>query len=240
MRSTWLVVALLALVSCKTSSPRRQTYWGPPQGQFVPQQAPPPSYQMPFAVPAGAGTAPGPAFSAAVPSAPAPAATPEADKCLAAGAVLADCTTALEKLGAAEASGDKTLAVYKKACELKGKLLGCGAFKSTAVDQEKDKPTLALLAQCESGNWEMCEDVKTKSAPLQAWLSTLKTNGCKKGQMALCKNYRECKAPTQWGCIGADQKLCGCLPKCAGTVTGKAKKRTWPDGSTRGEFTCSN
>jgi hypothetical protein len=81
--------------------------------------------------------------------------------------------------------------------------------------------------------------VKTKSAPLQAWLSTLKTNGCKKGETALCKNYRECKAPTQWGCVGADQKLCGCLPKCAGTITGTPKGRTWPDGSNRGAFTCT-
>ena len=237
MRATWLVVAL-ALVACKTSSPRRQTQWGPPQGQFVPRQAPP-NYQMPFAVPPGLGTAPGPAASAAVPGPATPAATPEADKCLAAGAGLPGRTGALEKVGASDAGRDKTLAVYKRACELKGKLLGCGAFKSTAVDPEKDKPTLDLLARCETGDWESCEDVKTKSAPLQAWLSTLKTNGCKKGETALCKNYRECKAPKQWGCIGADQKLCGCLPKCGGTVTGTAKKRTWPDGSTRGDFTCS-
>lgn len=195
---------------------------------------------MPFAVPAAPGTAPGPAFSAAVP-APPPASVAEADKCVGADGALPDCTAALEKLGASPtATGDKTLAVYKKACELKGKLLGCGAFKSTAVDQEKDKPTLELLTLCDAGRWEACEDVKTKSAPLQAWLATLKTNGCKKGETALCKNYRECKTPSQWGCVGADQKLCGCLPKCSGTVTGTPKTRTWPDGTTRGNFTCAN
>ncbi len=241
----WLAVPAL-LVACSKPKPRPQPYWGQqqhqPYGQYGQQQQPRPTYQMPFAVPAGPGTAPGPAFSSAVPSANPPVvdANPDADKCIAATGVLADCTAALDKAGkSAAAPASKTLDVYKRACELKGKLLGCGAFKSTAVDQDKDRPTLELLASCEIGKWEACEDVKTKSAPLQAWLSTLKTNGCKKGETALCKNYRECKAPAQWGCIGADDKLCGCLPKCAGTVGGTATGRTWPDGSKRGKFTCS-
>jgi hypothetical protein len=244
MRSALWLALPLALVACEKSTPRRQAYWGPqymqqPQYGQRPVQ---PSYQMPFAVPAGQGTAPGPASSAVVPGQPAPTAdaNPDADKCIGQGGVLADCTAALEKIGKSPtAPASKALDVYKRACELKGKLLGCGAFKSTAVDKEKDRPTLELLAVCEAGRWESCEDVKTKAAPLQAWLSTLKTNGCKKGETALCKNYKECKAPAQWGCIGADQKLCGCLPKCAGTVTGTPKGRTWPDGSARGNFTCS-
>ncbi len=240
MRPALAFSLLLLLPSCETRS-RRQPTWGTPyQPQYVVQN-PPPSYAMPFAVPAGAGTAPGPAASSLIPGTPAPSTaggSPERAKCLGEGGAAADCVAALGKLGPSPAAGDG-LAIYKRACELKAKqLLGCGAFKSTAVSLERDATTLDLLAQCEGGTSEACEDVKTKSAPLQAWLTTLKTGLCKKGETAHCANYRECKAPARWGCTETGQKLCGCLPKCAAAVTGTPKARTWPDGSTRGAFTC--
>jgi hypothetical protein len=199
----------------------------------------PPSYAMPFYVPASSASAPAAASGAPLgPTAIEPL-PPEHEKCLGQDGTKADCKAALDRVGQSAAHADKVLAVYERGCALKLPLLGCGAFKSTAVT-DADRPMIALLAQCEAGRSEPCEDVKTKSAPLQAWLTTLKRDWCKKGETALCANYKECKAPTQWGCHDAQgTKVCGCVPRCKdGTVMASAKSRTWPDGSTRGAFVC--
>ena len=184
---------------------------------------------------------------------------PEHDACLADAGTQADCRAALEKLGHTATHRDRIHDIYKRACDKKAKLLGCGAFKSTAIT-EADRPSMDQLMVCEAGQPEVCEDVKTRSAPLMAWLSTLKTDGCKKGDTALCANYKECKKGAQWSCVAptgavpvtpsapgspapapaADAQVCGCVPKCpAGQPIAIATGRTWPDNSKRGAFTCS-
>lgn len=203
----------------------------------------PKSYTMPWAIaiPPAARVIPAPAptptpISEAVP--------PEQAQCLSDAGTAADCKTALEKLATSTTHRDMVRDVYKKACDKKAKLLGCGAFKSTAIT-DADKPTMDLLMVCEGGTSEACEDVKTKSAPLMAWHSTLKTEGCKKGNTALCANFKECKKASPWACTAvtggpADQQVCGCVPKCAnGAPIAKATDRSWADGSKRGSFSCA-
>jgi hypothetical protein len=189
----------------------------------------------------GTGFVPGPAATAPT------GLSPARDKCMSDTGAGVDCQEALGQLAKTQAP---LYDVYKKACGLKVKLQGCGVFKSTAVG-EGDRAQVEALMRCESGQWESCEDVSTKSAPLQAWLATLKTEGCKKGQSALCKNYKECRGKTEWGCKPAGatptggappKEVCGCVPKqCGGplTVTPSPTAKTWPDGSQRGSFACA-
>jgi hypothetical protein len=200
---------------------------------------------------------PVPAVPSAAPAAPAsgaakPAPAPSAERarCLSDGGTADDCEAALRAAavswdvtpGAAHPKGE-VYEVYRRACERKAKLQGCGVFKSRAVG-EADQPTVELLMICESGRPEACEDVATRSAPLQAWLSTLKAEHCRKGHSALCKSHRECRGAAQWGCRPATQPagagdVCGCVPRrCEGAMTVTASPRKWPDGSARGVFTC--
>lgn len=237
----------LSLTACGPSRPRRT--WSQPT--YAQAQPTPPSYAMPWAVPV-------PAAPAAMPPA-APATGPawpswsaQRDKCLADAGTRDDCQAALRGAadawdpapGAARQGGD-VHAVYRKACEKKAKLQGCGVFKSSAVT-EADRPTVELLMVCEAGRGEACEDVKTKAAPLVAWHGTLKAEHCKKGHSALCKSHKECKGGTQWTCRAATQPagagdVCGCAPRtCEGTMTIARSMRAWPDGSPRGVFTCSS
>lgn len=199
-----------------------------------------PGYGQPGAAtpsPAGSAPAPGaqPTFVAANP--------PEYDRCMAEDGKAAECKAALEKF--AQSEPPRPLRdTYKRACDRKTKLMGCGVFKSTAVT-EADHPTLELLMACELGRPESCEGVKTSSAPLQAWHQTLKASWCKKGESALCANYKQCKQPAKWECESAPgmpadaPKPCGCKPKCEGTMTMAVTGKTWPDGSPRAKFACS-
>jgi len=174
--------------------------------------------------------------------------TPAREKCLSDTGNGLDCR---EALGQMAKTGTPLYDVYKRGCERKAKLLGCGVFKSTAVT-DGDRPQVELLMKCEAGVSEGCEDVSTKAAPLQAWLSTLKADGCKKGQSALCKNFKECRGKTEWSCKPsgatptqggvAPKEVCGCVPRSCGgplTVTPSPSARTWPDGTARGAFACA-
>jgi hypothetical protein len=206
--------------------------------------APPPGYGgQPFAPTASvAPTAPAPSATAAPTTSTTPVVvlSETKQKCLGEGGTDDDCWAAVKEL-AASPTGSETDAVglYEKACAKKAKLLGCGAFKSQAVT-DSDRPTIGLLALCEAGRWEACEDVNTKAPPLKAWLITLKESGCKKGASALCKSYKTCKAKSDWGCkpAGSAGDVCGCVPQCSGTLSVTAGTRTWPDGSKRGVFVC--
>ena len=240
MRSSFCFsVVGLSLIGCGSEPPPPPQYWAPPP----PVQRPaPPSYGMPWAVPIppAARALPAPVTTAA----PVADALPrEHDACLSEAGTANECKAALEKLAMSPTHQDRVHDIYKRACEKKAKLLGCGVFKSTAVT-EADKPAMVLLMACEGGRGEACEDVKTKTAPLVAWLSTLKTDGCKKGNTALCANYRACKKSAPWGCeaIGPEAtQVCGCMPQCSsGKPVAIVTGRTWPDGSKRAVFTCSS
>jgi hypothetical protein len=199
-----------------------------------------PQYGMPFMIPVPNVPAAAPAPVAVAPAGP----IAEVDKCLSDAGAAADCEAALGQIAASGQPGGalRIWDVYKKGCAKKAKLLSCAVFKSTAVT-EADRPAVELLMTCEAGRPEACEDVSTKSAPLQAWLTTLKTEGCKKGHSALCKSYKECKGATQFGCRPttppSGKDVCGCVPRsCEGTMSVLAASRTWPDGSARGVFRC--
>jgi hypothetical protein len=243
-RTILLSVLGLAIAACSSEAPQPQhPYWAP-QPQPQPQAAPK-NYSMPWAIPIPPVLLQPASATPSASATPPPAAAPaEIATCLADAGTAADCKTALDKIGQTGAGKDKVRDVYQKACTKKAKLLGCGAFKSTAIG-EGDKPAMDLLMLCEAGQSEACEDVKTKTAPLMAWLSTLKTDGCKRGAMALCASFKECKKSTPWGCQAvsggpADAQVCGCVPKCdKGVVATKASDRPWPDGSKRGAFTCA-
>lgn len=219
--------------------PTRMPY-PPPQGypgayNPPPQQMPPP--RMPPPQPPPQVQPPPPAAS-----------NPELDallgKCNSEAGKAADCKAALEKLSQTPQQPGKIYDTYKRACDKKTPLQGCGAFKSTAVT-DADKPAMESLMACENGNWAACEDVQTKSPPLKAWHSTLKTEGCKKGEQALCKNYKECKIPAVWGCeeaagaVAGTPKVCGCVPKCSNGMTVIAIGKSWADGTPRGKFSCN-
>ena len=217
--------------------PGRLPYPYPAPGPY-PQQQSPGSFLLPSATPV-----PAPSASAAAPPPPTVVTTLSQEKqnCLGENGSDEDCTAALKQLADGNASGSENEAVlvYEKACAKKAKLLGCGAFKSQAVTAE-DRPTIGLLGLCEFGRYEACEDVATKAPPLKAWLINLKESGCKKGATALCKNYKACKAKTDWGCkpAGSGSEVCGCVPQCSGTLSVTAGTRSWPDGSKRGVFAC--
>jgi len=175
-------------------------------------------------------------------------APPEVDVCLGSEGKKNDCKVALER-SAALGSVDnlKYAMLYKRGCDLGVQLLGCGAFKSKAVT-ETDNETMVALMRCELGASERCEGLSTKSAPLKAWLTTLRADWCKKGENALCKSHKECKLPSHWSCestgapAAAGQetpKACGCVPRCQGGVAVAATGKTWPDGSQRAKFTCN-
>ncbi len=263
MRSPSLLLAFagltLALAACESSSrpPPQQPWGGPqhPQGMGPHGMGPhgtPPTYAMPWMV----GLPPGAAAPAPAPAIAQPASTGAADqdRCLSDAGTAADCESALRAIAAASPAAGPAVPgrvhdVYRRACEKKAKLLSCAVFKSTAVT-DADKPQVELLMLCEGGRSEACEDVATKAAPLQAWLSTLKGEHCKKGHQALCKNHRQCKGPTQWGCRpGASggaapgapaAEVCGCVPRqCGGPLTVTPLARTWPDGTQRGQFSCA-
>jgi hypothetical protein len=199
---------------------------------------------MPWMVPVPQGVAP-----VAAPTA-APAVAPrrsEEDRCLSEAGTAADCEAALGAIAQASpaqgpANPGRVYDVYRKACDKKAKLLGCAVFKSTAVTAG-DKPQVELLMLCEGGRSEACEDVSTKSAPLIAWLTTLKAEHCKKGEQALCKSYRACKGASEWGCrpsAASPIEVCGCVPRqCGGPLTATPRARTWADGTARGEFRCA-
>lgn len=172
---------------------------------------------------------------------------PEVDRCSSEAGTREDCRNALEKLAARP--GPLPVAnvrdTYKRGCEKKAPFLGCGIFKSTAVS-ESDNPVIELLMACEHGRTTACEGLTTKPAPLQAWLSTLKTTWCSKGETALCKDFKDCKIGN-WACEvptsspqeQAKMRVCGCSPKkCSGTVNVTETGLTWPDGSLRGKFSC--
>lgn len=247
MRSPSLLLTFagltLALAACESSSRPPPRHWGA-HGQPDPGPPAPPTYVMPWMV-----GVPPTAASAAAPPALAPQAPPAtgADRCLAESGTAADCVAALQAIAAASPPAGPHVAgqvhdVYRRACAKKAKLLSCAVFKSTAVT-EADKPQVELLMLCEGGRTEACEDVSTKAAPLQAWLATLKAEHCKKGHQALCKNHRECKGATQWGCrpaAGVPGEVCGCVPRqCGGPLTVTPLARTWSDGSRRGQFSCA-
>lgn len=204
--------------------------YGPPPG--TPQ--PPATVAPPVPVPTAAPTATAAPSAFAGPS-------EEQQKCLSDAGSADDCLAALKKMVATGASPNDAANVYEKACSRKAKVLGCGSFKSTAVT-EADRPTIGLLALCEFGAYESCEDVQTKSTPLKAWLTTNKENGCKKNATALCKIYKECKAKTDWGCkpvtSSPSDQVCGCVPQCKGNLKVTAGSRSWADGSKRGNFVC--
>lgn len=199
----------------------------------------PANYAMPFAVGAPP-LAPAAETASPLPVAP-PANSAEITKCLAEGATANDCKAALDAIAKDPAQYPRVGEAYKRGCTLKSKvLLGCGAFKSTVLG-ESDRPAMDLLMLCEAGVFEACEDVKTKAAPLLAWHSTLKTEGCKKGHTALCKSFKECKKKTLWTCgpvTGGTGEACGCQPKCDGDLVIGALPRTWSDGKTRASYTC--
>jgi hypothetical protein len=192
---------------------------------------------------AGAPTgAPVPTATAAPSTSPTPVVvlSETKQKCLGENGTEDDCWSAVKELAASPTGSENdAVGLYEKACSKKAKLLGCGAFKSQAVT-DADRPTIGLLALCEAGRWEACEDVNTKAPPLKAWLINLKETGCKKGASALCKSYKSCKAKSDWGCkpAGAAGDVCGCVPQCKGTLSVTARTRTWPDGSKRGVFVC--
>ena len=210
--------------------------YGPPPGQVggqpqtypPPQQMPPPQQPPPQIV-----TQP-----------PPPAISPELEKCNAPTGKAADCKAALEQLAKSPQPPMRVYETYKRGCELKAKLQGCGAFKSTAIT-EADNGTMEALMSCENGRPEACEDVNTKSPPLKAWHTTLKAEWCKKGESIHCKIYKECKAPAVWGCeepIGASPgtaKVCGCVPKCANGMSVFSTGKSWPDSTPRGKFNCA-
>ena len=231
------------------------------QGQVYPQPGQPWPTRMPPPYPPGAGYPPGaygppPQQVAPPPQMPPPqqppqmmppppaASIPELDKCNSETGKAADCKAALEKLAQSPQPPGKIYDTYKRACAKKTPLQGCGAFKSTAVT-DADKPAMEALMACENGRWEACEDVQTKSPPLKAWHSTLKTEGCKKGEQALCKNYKECKIPAVWGCeeaagaVAGTPKVCGCVPKCSNGMTVIATGKSWADSTPRGKFSCN-
>jgi hypothetical protein len=237
-----LTLSLVATLPACGSSRPRNTYVPHPYAQA---QQGAPNYAMPFAVPV-----PHMPASAAGGGAAAPASTAERDRCMAETGTAADCEAALRASAQAwnptpgAATRDPAIyEVYRRACQLKSKLQGCAVFKSSAVG-EADRPVVELLMTCEAGRTEACEDVQTKSNPLHAWLGTLKADWCKKGQSALCKSYRECRAGTAWSCRPATApagggEVCGCAPKsCETGLTATAAARKWPDGTTRGVFTC--
>jgi len=229
------VVALVFVTSCtKKHSHRPPAYWAPQQQQ----QAAPPQYGFPWAAPAGSGAA----AASAAPTAATPADTAtnaDFEKCLAEAATTDDCKAAIESAKKTP-SAPKIYELYQRACEKKVKLLGCGAFKSTAITED-DHPTMELLMRCELGAAARCEEVKTKVAPLQAWLSTLKTTLCKQGENALCADYHQCKRPAKWTCedTAGGAKACGCLAPCDGTRTITATQASWPDGSARAAAVCT-
>lgn len=171
---------------------------------------------------------------------PPPGRPPELDRCHADDGKAADCRAALEKLAAAPQPPKLIFDTYKKACDKKAKLLGCGVFKSTAVT-DADHPTMEALMACEAGRTDDCEGLKPSAAPLVAWHKTLKTDWCKKGANALCDDYRQCKS-SKWKCdaIGpGGGQACGCAPACEGPLAvSLSTSKTWPDGSTRATFTC--
>lgn len=233
----------LALAACATSRPRRgpPVWWPPPLGPNFAQTLP--NYALGFAIPAGAPSTP--VQPTAAPATSAPIAAVPADDvahCLGATGTLDDCKFALALTAKDPAQERNVYDVYKRACGLKEKLLGCGVFKSSAVG-DSDRPAVELLMLCEAGRPEACEDVKTSSAPLVAWRTTLKTDGCKRGFTALCANYKECKHRSRWDCsaqtgaTGGGQ-VCGCVPRCEGQLIVSATPRSWPDGSTRAAYTC--
>jgi hypothetical protein len=229
-------VGLAFVASCtkKASHPPPAWWFGPP-----PQAQQQPQYGLPWSAPAGSGAAPVASASASAAPAAAPAANADFGKCMAESATTDDCKAAIESAKAAPGSPG-VFDLYKRACEKKVKLLGCGAFKSTAIS-EGDHPTMELLMRCELGAAANCEQVKTKVAPLQAWLSTLKSDLCKKGENALCPDFHQCKKPAKWECAEAagGTKACGCLAPCAGTRTVTATSATWPDGSARAAAVCT-
>jgi hypothetical protein len=235
-----LPAAALVLTASCASKPRQ-----PPRAWFPQPQQQAPNYGLPWAAPAGAAaTAATTASVAPTATAPAaPASTEEKARCLSDAGTADDCRAALGKM-AKEPGPGAPYDVYKRACEKKAKLLGCGAFKSTAIT-DADRPNMELLMLCESGAATACEDVKTKTAPLQAWLSTLKTDLCKKGESALCADFHQCKKPAKWTCSAVtgmgttERQACGCQPPCAGTLTVSATTRSWPDGSTRAGYQCA-
>lgn len=238
-----LTLSLLAtLPACGPSRPRNT--WVP--HPYAQAEAAAPNYAMPFAVPVP--TLPPSADGGA--SGGAPASTVERDRCLAETGTAADCEAALRASAQAwdptpgAAKRDPAIyEVYRRACQLKSKLHGCAVFKSSAVG-EADREVVELLMTCEAGRTEACEDVQTKSNPLHAWLGTLKADWCKKGQSALCKSYKQCRAGTTWGCHPATApagggEVCGCAPRsCETGLTATAAARKWPDGTTRGVFAC--
>ncbi len=230
-----LPLALLLVVSCARPTPAPvSTHEAVPAPVIVPAGTPTPDFALPWFIPAGAADEPPPAERGD--DAPA-----EIVPCLTEATGGPACKIALAKIAATGTGESHTIEVYRRACDAGEKLLGCGIFQSTAITEEDD-PILRRLMLCEHGWYEGCEDVKTRAAPLLAWLSTLKKIGCKRGANALCPDFHQCKAPERWTCHAqpGGPKVCGCAAPCSGTLTSIAHtSKRWPDGSHRGQLGCA-
>lgn len=213
--------------------------YGPPQ---PPPQQPPPQQppMMPPPVSTEQPPGPTPAPTVAPTPPPAPVDNPEYDKCMAPDGRAADCRVALQKMTLSPQPVGRYFETYKHACAIKTKLLGCGAYK-TSQSMDADRPVMEALIACEVGKPEACEGLTPSTAGLTAWHSTLKKEWCKKGESALCEDYKQCKRPAVFGCesTGASgATACGCVPKCAAGLKVEPTGTKWPDGSQRAKITC--
>jgi hypothetical protein len=232
---TPVLVTLVVASGCSSSKDRYTA--GPPLWQPPPvAPPPPPNYEQPFFYPAGEEPKP------ELPADPEGRAPDEIVPCLTEATGGPKCRVALTKIGKSGAGREHTIPVYQAACSAGEKLLGCKIFLSTAIT-EADYPLMERLMLCEHGLYEACEGNKPKAAPLVAWLKTLKEIGCRDGANALCPDFHACKAPLLWTCSPskgpAAGKVCGCAPKCTGSlVTIAHPELKWPDGSRRGQLSC--
>jgi hypothetical protein len=195
------------------------------------------SYELPWFYPAPEETP----SNATAPTQDVPSAPAELVPCLTEAKAGPACKTALEKM-AASGVAIRVVDTYRRGCELGVKFLACGVFLSQAIS-EADEPVIERLALCEGGRYEACEDVKTSSPPLIAWLTSLKQRGCRAGASALCPDYHACKPPALWGCRQVSGSLikepgCGCVPKCSGDIDVRLTGRDWPDRTPRATFKC--
>lgn len=152
----------------------------------------------------------------------------------------ADCRTALQKMTLSPQPVGRYFETYRHACSIKTKLLGCGAYK-TSQSMDADRPVMEALIACEVGKPEACEGLAPSTAGLTAWHSTLKKDWCKKGESALCDDYKQCKRPAVFGCesVGtAGATACGCVPKCTAGLKVEPTGTKWPDGSPRAKMSC--
>jgi hypothetical protein len=238
MRPRWVSLGLVLLAGCSSSSKERYTAgpppWAPPPPVAV-APAPPAVFEQPFFIPPGEEPKP-----TLVPDAGAEA-PPEVVPCLTEATGGPKCRVALQKIAKTGGGREHTWSVYQAACNAGEKLLGCKVFLSTAIT-EGDQPLIERLMLCEHGQWALCEGNKPKASALVAWQKTLSEMGCRDGANALCADYHQCKSPSVWTCHPAkgpaSSRVCGCAPRCSGSLVSIADARKWPDGSQRGQLSC--